>query len=338
MRSMVLAEPKHLVFESATDPGNPPLGSVRVRILRVGICGTDLHAYLGDQPFFTYPRRLGHELAGIVEACGKGVTRVSPGDCVAVEPYISCGHCLACRRGRYNCCRHLAVLGVHVDGGMCEYLIVPEQLLFKSTSLSFDELALVETLGIGAHAVERAQLEANEWVAVVGVGPIGASVIQMAACVGSRLIAIDIDSQRLAFARRIGATYAINPLQEDPVSALLHCTEGNMPTCIFDATGNPQSMETSLSLAGHTGRVVFVGLTQTPIQFDDPSFHRRELTILATRNSAGLFPRLISLLESGVVDVRSWITHRAPLDDTSQLFSQLLDKQNFAIKGIVALD
>src|SRR6187200_130629 len=176
MRTVVLEEPGRLAATSTRPPGGPPRGAALVRVHRVGVCGTDFHAWHGRQPFFTFPRILGHELGVEVLEVGDGVTAVSPGDRCAVEPYLNCGACAACRRGRGNCCERLQVLGVHVDGGMRELLHVPADKLHRSRALNLETLALVETLSVGAHAVARGRPTPSDLVLVVGAGPIGLSV------------------------------------------------------------------------------------------------------------------------------------------------------------------
>lgn len=174
-----------------------------MRVHRVGVCGTDIHAYGGKQPFFNYPRLIGHELGVEVLKIGPSVENVQVGDRCAVEPYLNCEQCIACRRGKGNCCANMQVLGVHVDGGLREQFIVPARKLHPSRSLSFDQLALVETLAIGAHAVARAQIERGEWALVVGAGPIGLGAMQFAKQAGAHVIALDVNESRLRFCREV---------------------------------------------------------------------------------------------------------------------------------------
>ena len=192
MRTVILDQPGSFRLAETPEPARPGPGEALIEVKRVGVCGTDLHAFAGRQPFFTYPRILGHELGAVVVETGPDVASPRAGDRVAVEPYLACGHCIACRAGRYNCCATLRVLGVHVDGGMRERLVVPARLLHRSDRLSLEQLALVETLGIGAHAVERSALQPSEWAVVVGVGPIGIGVLQMTLARQARVIAVDL--------------------------------------------------------------------------------------------------------------------------------------------------
>jgi 2-desacetyl-2-hydroxyethyl bacteriochlorophyllide A dehydrogenase len=327
-------------FAPAELPGTlpPGPGEALVRIRRVGICGTDLHAFRGRQPFFSYPRILGHELGVEVEAVGQGVAGLKQGDRCSVEPYLTCGTCVACRRGKTNCCTTLQVLGVHIDGGLRERLVLPAVKLHKSEILSLDQLALVETLGIGAHAVDRAGPEPDETVLVVGAGPIGLSVIQFAKLAGARVLVLDVNPARLAFCReRLGVEEAI-ATDTDPVTVLQALTRGELPTVVFDATGNAASMGRSFELIAHGGKLVFVGLFQGDVAFHDPSFHKRETTLLSSRNSTSRdFTRIIGLIEEGAIDTTPWITHRSPFDGMIDQFPSWLEPASQVIKAVVEI-
>lgn len=309
MRRVTLVEPGRFAADGCVPP-EPRTGSVVVRTHRIGVCGTDLHAFAGRQPFFTYPRVLGHELGVEVLEVPAGETRVRPGDHCAVEPYLACGGCHACRAGRTNCCETLQVLGVHTDGGMCGLISVPIEKLFPSQVLSFDQLALVETLGIGAHAVARSGLRPGESVLIVGAGPIGLSVVQFALVAGGRVRVLDVSAERREFAARFGVETLAEP-------------DGELADVVFDATGNPKAMEASFERVAHGGRLVFVGLVLGRVSFDDPLFHRREMTAFASRNSCGQFPRIIRMIEEGRIDTAPWITHRLPLSEVPARFPEL---------------
>ena len=339
MQTLILETPGRLVLAATDAPAAPGPGEALVRVHRVGVCGTDLHAFNGKQPFFSYPRVLGHELGVEVLALGPGTAGLAVGDRCAVEPYLNCGRCIACRRGKPNCCAALQVMGVHVDGGQRERLILPAAKLHQSAALSFDQLALVETLGIGAHAVERARLEQGETVAVIGAGPIGLAVIQFALAAGARVLVIDVNEARLAFCReRLGlpASHLIDARAGGVVEHLRRLTEGDLPTAVFDATGNPLSMKGAFEYPAHGGRLVFVGLFQGEVTFDDPNFHRRELTLLASRNSRPAdFARIIALVEQGVVDTSPWITHRADASSVPGLFAAWTRPETAVLKAMI---
>lgn len=314
----------------------PPPGHALVRVRRVGVCGTDLHAFKGEQPFFTFPRVLGHELGVEVVAVGDGDSTLAAGTLCAVEPYLACGSCVACRRGRPNCCCRIAVLGVHIDGGLTEWLTVPVANLHPSTTLSPDQLAMVEPLSIGAHAVARAALPRDEVALVIGVGPIGLAVLQSARLAGARTIAMDTDQERLRFAQRyVGAEHSVvaGPSALDEIRAL---TRGDMPLTVFDVTGSRQSVERAFSMVAHGGTLVLVGLFQGHVTFDDADAHRRELTLLRSRNATSAdFARVMRHLEDGAIDVTPWITHRAALADLPAEFPRWLAPERLVIKAVV---
>ncbi len=333
MLQITLAEPGRFEARQTAVPAPGP-GESLVRVTRIGVCGTDLHAFRGRQPFFTYPRVLGHELAGEVLEVGDAESSLRPGDRVAVEPYLACGECRTCRQGRPNCCTRLRVLGVHTDGGMGEYLVAPARLLHTSSTLEADQLALIETLGIGFHAVRRARVQAGEIAVVVGAGPIGLAVTQFAALAGARTVIVDTNPARCAFARSMGAADAITGAEDLP-AAMSDLVGPELAHCVFDATGNLQAMGQSIRLAGPGARVVMVGLAQGNFEVDDPLFHRRELTLLASRNSAGAFPEIIRLMETGQLDTTPWITHRLGLAEVPDRFSELLEPGSGVIKAMI---
>jgi 2-desacetyl-2-hydroxyethyl bacteriochlorophyllide A dehydrogenase len=339
MKAVRLEKPGQFAQVAVAPPAAPLAGEALVRVRRVGICGTDLHAFAGRQPFFTYPRILGHELGVEVVSVGPGVEGIAPGDPCSVEPYINCEKCSACRRGRPNCCSELRVLGVHVDGGMCEEILVPARKLHRGGDLTLDQLALVETLAIGCHAVDRAQIQRGENVLVIGAGPIGLSVMQFAGEAGARVIALDINAGRLEFCRSaLGIQNTVNAARSDAIEAVLGASGGEPPTAVFDATGNPKSMAGAFAFPAAAGRLVFVGLYQGDVTFNDPSFHRRELTLLASRNALPSdFGRIISLIASGRIDTTPWVTHRASLDRLTTEFPSWLLPESGVVKAMVEL-
>jgi 2-desacetyl-2-hydroxyethyl bacteriochlorophyllide A dehydrogenase len=337
MRTVVLEEPGRLAAASTPQPGSPPPGAALVRVRRVGVCGTDFHAWHGRQPFFTFPRILGHELGVEVLEVGRDVTTLSPGDRCAVEPYLNCGACAACRRGRGNCCERLQVLGVHVDGGMRELLHVPAGKLHPSRTLDLDTLALVETLSVGAHAVARGGPTPSDLVLVVGAGPIGLSVATFAAEAGARVAVMDVSSARLDFCRRVlPSVGVILAAPTDGADGLAEALGGEAPTHVFDATGNRESMSRAITRAGHAATVVYVGLFRGDLTFANPEFHKRELTLLGSRNAlAADFRRVIDALERGRVDITPWITHRAPIEEVPSIFPGWTDPASGVIKAII---
>ena len=335
MEKIVLEKPGSLVLGTGPKP-ELSAGHALVRIHRVGVCGTDLHAFLGKQPYFRYPRVLGHELGVEIITISDDEKNLRPGMLCAVEPYINCHSCIACRHGRTNCCADLQVLGVHTDGGMCEQLKVPVDKLHCSEQLSLDQLAMVEPLSIGAHAVKRAQLIPDETALVIGLGPIGLAVVQFAKLVGSKVIAADIRPDRLEFADKflgVDLTISGGTTFQTKMKTI---NRGEGPNVVFDATGNPSSMNKSIELVAPGGRLIFVGLHQEEVCFKDDEFHRRELTILASRNStASDFINVISLMEKGCIQINPWITYKVPYEKVIDKFSSWVSRRKGFLKAMI---
>ncbi len=336
MKTIVLERPGSFRLTDRPDPGAPQPGEALVRVHRVGVCGSDIHAYKGNQPFFSYPRVVGHELGVEIAAVGPNEKNLGPGDRCAVEPYLSCGHCIACRRGKTNCCVSLRVLGVHADGGMCELLTVPVAKLHRSRRLSLDQLALVEMLTIGAHAVRRAALEPGENVLVIGAGPIGLATIAFAQLVGARVSVLEISAGRRAFCRaHLGVDRCLDGTG-DVGKALEGMLGGDLPTTVFDATGSPQSMMRAVQYVANGGKLVYVSLVQADLTFTDPELHRRELTLIRSRNAlAADFTWVMQTIEDGRIDLGPWITHRAPADAMVAEFPGWLEPERGVVKAVV---
>ncbi|MBZ0286303.1 MAG: zinc-binding alcohol dehydrogenase family protein [Anaerolineae bacterium] len=314
MKTIILDQPLHLRLVEVEPPSQPGPNEALVRVLRVGICGTDLHAFEGKQPFFTYPRILGHELAVEVLALGASDADhgLRVGDRCAVEPYLNCGTCLSCRRGRSNCCMNMRVLGVQIDGGMCESLVVPIRKLHRANHLPLEALATVEMFSIGAHAVSRARLNDDENVLVIGAGPIGMGTMQFARILGANVIAMDINLDRLTFCSQHVGVSGIVDARQDAEGQLRAILNGDLPTAVFDATGSIKSMSNAFNYVAHGGSLTYVGLAQDSITFNDPFFHSREITLNASRNALPSdFEWVIDSIGSGKVDVSAWVTHHA---------------------------
>jgi threonine dehydrogenase-like Zn-dependent dehydrogenase len=336
MKTIVLEEPGRFRLTHTAAPGPARPGEALVRIHRVGVCGSDLHAFKGNQPFFSYPRVVGHELGVEIVDVGSNDRGLGAGDCCAVEPYLNCGHCIACRRGKTNCCVHLQVLGVHTDGGMRDQMIVPVGKLHKSTRLSPDQLAMVEMLTIGAHAVRRAQLEPGENVLVIGAGPIGLSTLQFAQLVGARVSALEISAWRREFCQRHLLVERCLDGVGDTGKRLEALLNGDLPTTVFDATGSPKSMMQALQYVANGGKLVYVSLVQADLTFHDPELHRREVTLIRSRNAlAADFTWALQMLEDGRIDLGPWMTHRAPAEKMVEEFPGWLDPERGVIKALV---
>jgi len=335
MRQVTCVSPGNIRCHDAPLPSRNH-NEVMVKIKRIGVCGTDLHAVKGDQPYFTYPRVLGHELAGEVTEAPPNSAFTS-GEKVAVIPYLHCGHCIACRAGKTNCCVNMKVLGVHADGGMREWCSFPEHALIKAQGLSLDQLALIEPLAISCHAVQRAAIRPGEFVMVVGTGPIGLGVLEWARMAGAKLIAVDVDTTRLQFCRRhLQISFVINPKEQDIEKELRMITAGDMPSVIIDATGNLNALEQGFTCLAHGGRYVLVGLQKNNISFNHPEFHKREGTLFCSRNATREdFARVINAISAKQLDPQYFITHRTDLVGLPASVEQWLQPGSGMIKAMV---
>lgn len=339
MRTVVCTLPGSLTLEERPAPECGP-NEALLRVRRVGVCGTDIHAYGGNQPYFQYPRVLGHELAGDIVAVGSEVEPALVGRTAYVIPYVHCGHCRACRQGRTNCCRQMQVIGVHRDGGMCDTLAVPADNLVTSDTLSLDQLALVECQAIGAHAVRRSELAEGELAVVAGAGPIGMGVAQLARERGARVVVIDTNPDRLAFCReRLGIEYTLNPAEDAIATALETLSDGELADAVFDATGNPAAMQHGFDLVGHAGRYVLVSIVKADITFHDPDFHRKEMTLLSSRNATREdFDQVCRLMEAGRLPATAMITHRGELDALPECMPAWCAPGSGVVKAMIDLD
>ena len=342
MKAIRLEKPLHFTYTQIPEPPSPGPGEELVRVHRVGICGTDYSGYQGKMPFFSYPRVPGHELGVEVLATGVGVSHVRPGDRCAVEPYMNCGTCFSCRHGCGNCCETLKVLGVMMDGGLCERMLLPAHKLHPANRLTPEQCALVETLAIGCHAVNRGGPQSGDAVLVIGAGPIGLAVIEFVKLSGATCIVLDLNEQRLAFSRqRMNVPHTILAKGDGTeLDQLKRFTAGALAQVVIDATGNHQSMSQALPYCAFTGRLVYVGITQQEVAFPHaPVMHRRELGLLASRNALPAdFTRIIQLIEEGRIDTRPWITHQTGFDAMIDEFPSWLRPEQGVIKAIVHLN
>lgn len=339
MKTIILKQAGEFVYTDTTLDEQVKADEALLKVHRIGICGTDYHAFAGRQPFFSYPRILGHELGVEVMAVGSAVENVKVGDNCSVEPYQNTQQDQAVRRGFTNCGEHVSVLGVHQDGGMREYIKIPAKYLHKSDKLSYEQLALVEPLGIGCHAVNRAQLTAQDDVLVIGAGPIGLSAVQFSVAAGARTVVMDINEGRLDFASSImPIAGTVVAGREDTEEQLRAYFDGDLPTVVFDATGNKESMSKALAYVASAGKVVFIGLFQGIFCFHDPYFHKKEMALMASRNALPAdFKQIIAMIEAGKINTNAWITHRSSFEEMIQQFESWLKPESGVIKAVVAL-
>ncbi|MEI7683976.1 MAG: zinc-binding alcohol dehydrogenase family protein [Planctomycetota bacterium] len=336
MKALALDAPKMWKRITVPDGPKPGPGEAVVRVHRVGICGTDISGYLGKMPLFSYPRIPGHELGIEVVEVASDVTNVRPGDRCSVEPYMNCQNCYACQRGHTNCCDKLQVLGVHRDGGLRPYFALPARKLHVSKSLAFEQLALVETLAIGCHAVNRANIQKDESCLIIGAGPIGLATLEFVKLTGAKIIILDVNDARLEFCRTVmGVKHTLKP-SERLEAELRDMTDGHLPDVVIDATGNAASMQASFGMIAQAGRLIFVGIAPGEVAFKHVVFHKAEGTLLCSRNAvAGDFTRIIQLIEDGVINTTPWITHRTSFDDLIDVFPSYTKPETGVIKAVV---
>ena len=337
MKALICKEPGIFEYQELAEPKLEPGYSI-LSVKRVGVCGTDIHAFAGNQPFFEYPRILGHELAAsILETTDPNF---EVGELVTLIPYFNCGDCVACNQGKGNCCVRIKVYGVHIDGGMRQRIAVPNEYLIKAPGLNLDALALVEPLSIGQHAVVRSGLKEGEFALVVGAGPIGLGLMEMAKLAGAKVIAMDVNESRLGICQQnFGMEHTINPAKEDALERLKEITNGNMPNVVFDASGSLKAINQAFQFLAHTGRYVLVGLQKEYISFSHPEFHKREATLMSSRNASKQdFAQVISYLQTGQVNPANYISHRFDFEVIAEEFLQISQPENACIKAIIELD
>jgi 2-desacetyl-2-hydroxyethyl bacteriochlorophyllide A dehydrogenase len=338
MMTLVCRQPGEFAYEEREAPILLQKNAI-IKVKRIGICGTDLHAFEGTQPFFEYPRILGHELAGELVACDDA-PGFQTGESVSFIPYFNCGECIACKSALPNCCANLKVCGVHVNGGLAEYLSVPSYSLLHGERLSYDELSLVEPLAIAAHGVRRAGVRSGEFVLVVGAGPIGLGIAAFSSLAGARVLVMDINDQRLKFCeKQVSVSATINAAKEDPKNILRALTNNEMPSVVIDATGNLKAINASFEYMAHGGRYVLVGLQKGDISFSHPEFHKREATLMSSRNATRQdFEKVISCIQGGLLKPTNYITHRVAFSEVKDQFESWLKPETGVIKATVELN
>ena len=341
VKAIILEQPGNLTLRDVAAPAQAGRNETLVRVKRVGICGTDLHAFGGNQNFFSYPRIMGHELA--VEVVEIGATDqdldYAVGDTCCVIPYLNCGGCIACRRGKSNCCTQMQVLGVHVDGGMREQFTLPADKLLKADGVSGEQLALVEMLCIGAHATKRARIATGENALIIGAGPIGLATAQFAKVAGAEVTVMEVNEARLKFCADVLGIDKLVAAQRDPLKQVEALLGGELPTLVFDCTGSSKSMHSAFDYVSHGGTLVLVGHIKGDLSFSDPHFHSREMTLLASRNATpDDFAWVIDSLRTNDIDLSPWITHQATPETIVPEFPTWLDPATGVIKAMLSFD
>jgi 2-desacetyl-2-hydroxyethyl bacteriochlorophyllide A dehydrogenase len=335
MNTLVCLEPTRLVYQQRPIP-QPAADEAVLKIITVGICGTDIHAWSGQQPFFTYPRVLGHEICGEIVSVGNKVNDLRVGQRVAVIPYVACHHCGACQSGRPNCCENISVIGVHQDGGFSEFLSVPVSNLLAVDEVDPQAAALIEPFSISAHAVRRAAIEQGDHLLVVGAGPIGLGVAAIAKADGANVLVADTSAERRAHVEKMLGLTTLNPADEGFEAALRERFSGMLAAKIIDATGNPHAMNHSVNLIRHGGSITFVGLFKGDLQFSDPEFHKKETTMMGSRNATKEdFIKVGRLMAAGKITAEMMLSHQFDFSTLAEKYQAEVINNTQLIKGVI---
>lgn len=319
MKRVVFSAPYEIKFEEAPDPQRGP-GEALLQVRYVGICGSDLHTYRGSSTLARYPVIPGHELCcEVLESEGT----LSPGVTVVVEPLLACGVCYPCRVGRYNCCEALRVLGVQTDGGMAERISLPLKNLHPLPATADPSCGpLVETLSIGFHACKRARIGKGDRVLVIGAGPIGLGAALVAQDKGAEVGILDRLDARLHLAQEVGIDLALRP--EDGWQGEVVRRFDGQPHVVIEAVGSPRTLEEAIEVVSAAGRVVFVGWTSESPSWRPDLFLKKELELLGSRNSCGVFPEVIEFYCRHLVKLKRMVTHRYKMERVGEAM-RLLD-------------
>ena len=337
MKALICRQPGELIWHSRSIP-EPGENEVLIKVKAVGICGTDIHAWNGQQPFFSYPRVLGHEICGEIVKTGREVKDLAAGQQVAVIPYVACGQCVACQCGRTNCCENISVIGVHQDGGFCEYLNVPQTNVLLAEGITPEAAALIEPFAISAHAVRRAAVKPQDDVLIVGAGPIGLGAAAIAKAKGARVVVVDTSIERRVHASAQLGVEAIDPANTDFLSQLRALFSGHLAQTVIDATGNRHSMNRAIELIRHGGCVVFVGLFKGDLAFADPEFHKKETTMMGSRNAtAEDFVTVGKLIQTGQLHAEMLLTHRLEFNILDSIYERDVINNPHLIKGVIMM-
>ena len=338
MKAIVIEEPGKVKAIQAEKPALAP-GEVMVKLKYVGFCGSDLSTYLGKNPMVKYPRVPGHEISGVIEACGDGVPQgFNVGEPVTVVPYTNCGQCSSCRRGRDYACQFNQTLGVQRDGAMQEFISVPWQKILKAPKLSEFELAMVEPLTVGFHAIERGRVTDSDTVMVLGCGMIGAGAIVRAVLRGAKVIAVDIDDHKLKLASELGAQHTINSMKADLHAELVKLTGGDGPDVVVEAAGNPITYRAAVDEVAFTGRVICIGYAGNEVSFATKLFVQKEIDIMGSRNATPEdFRAVISYLERGTFPLEKMITEKVKPEEAADAVRRWADDPGKVMKILLDL-
>lgn len=339
MKAVILHEPGKVEVIDLPKP-QPKEGEALIRIISAGICGSDIGAFRGTNGLVSYPRVIGHELAGIVEEInGANPLKLAPGDRVVIDPYLYCGKCYPCRIGRTNCCTSLQVLGVHVDGGMAEYFCHPSHMLIPiPDDLNWTQAALAEPLTISMHGVHRGGLKANETCAVIGAGPIGLAAALTAEAYGAESIIIDLVQERLDFAESLGISHVINARKENVAERVGEITNGEMAQLVMECSGANSAVLQALDLVSNAGRITLTGWPKEATLFPTDVITKKEIDIRGARTSAKEFAEAFELMASGRVKMPALLTREISLSEAPETIRDIDKHPGDYMKVVVRTD
>ena len=338
MKAIKLEKPWDISCVEMEKPEAPGKGQALIKIMTAGVCGSDIGAFRGTNGLVSYPRVIGHELAGIIEAIDEedNPKGFKAGDEVIIDPYIYCGECYPCSIGRTNCCTSLKVLGVQTEGGMAEYFCHPSKLLVKKPAeMSWTLAAMAEPLTISLHGVHRGGLKAGEFCAIYGAGPIGLLAGMVAEAYGAHAILIDIVQERLDFAKELGIEYIVNSGKEDPVAAVAEITGGQMAQQVMECTGANPCIRGSLDLVSNAGRITFTGWPKKETSLPTDVFTKKEIDVRGARTSAGEFEEAIDLIVSGKVDIIKILTKTVSMEEAPETIIDIEKNPGSYMKVVV---
>jgi len=339
MKAVKIPEAHVIELIDIPEPQLERSGDVKVKVKRVGVCGSDMHIYHGTNPLATYPRIVGHEVTGEIVEVGSGVTKVSVGDHVVIEPISYCGECYACRSGRPNVCKEVSVFGVHEDGGMREFAVLPEKQVHKVNSeIDWDEAVMAEPYTIGAQATWRGDVKEGQTVFIQGAGPIGITVLKMAKLRGATVIMSDLTNERLDFAKENGADYSFNPKETDSVEKINEITNGEGANVVIDAVGMPNTFELAVEVASPAGFVVTLGFNATPSSIALMPITKKELTIVGSRLQTNQFGKVVELINEKKLTHNGLVTHKFHVNQVKEAFEFIENNPDKVRKAVIEFD
>ncbi|MBP1968568.1 L-gulonate 5-dehydrogenase [Virgibacillus natechei] len=339
MKAVCISKANTIELLDVEEPTIKQENEVKVKIKRVGICGSDMHIYHGTNPLATYPRIVGHEVTGEIVKTGKDVNRVTVGDHVVIEPITFCGECYACKSGRPNVCKEVSVFGVHEDGGMREFVTLPEKQVHQVDSeIEWDEAVMAEPYTIGAQATWRGNVKEGQTVFIQGAGPIGITVLKMAKLRGATVIISDFTNERLALAKENGVDHTINPKEVDSMTKINEITNDEGANVVIDAVGSPQTFELAVEVASPAGNIVTLGFNETPSSIAMMHITKKELTITGSRLQTNQFGKVVELINTKQLTHNGLVTHRFHINNVKEAFEFIEKNPDKVRKAVIEFE